>query len=532
MTDMPHVLMVAAENDALPGGKVGGIGDVVRDIPLALAERGYRVSVIMPGYGVLGALPGARRVLRSRVPFGLGHHELTLFRVPARNPHERVNQFVLDGQGLSLGAPGQIYCHDLPDRPFATDASKFALFATGVSQVAVDQGFGRLSALHLHDWHAALVLFLREFEPRYAALRRLRSVFTIHNLALQGVRPLGGDPSSLDAWFPKVDYERRVVADPRWSECVNPMAIGIRLADAVHTVSPSYAREILEPGHAARGGGEGLEDDLQEAEAQGRLHGILNGCPYPAACGQTSAPPTPWSTLRETAAREVLRWSAEADLVKSAHYVARERLREDQISSPPLLLTSVGRLTNQKIGLLTMRLADRRTVLEHALDRLGPTDRFLILGSGDPENEQLLTSLSARDARLIYLAGYSEALSGALYESGDLFLMPSSFEPCGISQMLAMRAGQPCLVHAVGGLRDTVDDGVNGFAFEGATREAQASHLLKRLDQALEIFRKQNGSWEKIRAAARAARFSWSDSAQAYIDMLYESRARIERDSA
>ncbi|MEI2419487.1 glycogen/starch synthase, partial [Arthrospira platensis SPKY2] len=101
--------------------------------------------------------------------------------------------------------------------------------------------------IHLHDWHAALFLLLRAYHPAYGSLRTTRCVFTIHNLALQGIRPLEGDPSSLHEWFPGLHYPHAVVADPRWSNCVNPMAVGIRLADAVHAVSPSYAVEILRP---------------------------------------------------------------------------------------------------------------------------------------------------------------------------------------------------------------------------------------------------------------------------------------------
>lgn len=526
MADRPHVLIVAAENDALPGAKVGGIGDVVRDIPLALAEQGYRVSVVTPGYGVLGALPGARRLLRTQVTFGLGHHELTLFRVPGRQPTEQVAHFVLDGKGLAAGTPGQIYQHDAPDRPFASDAGKFALFAAGVAQLTVDGEFGRLDALHLHDWHAALVLVLRKYDPRYATLQHLHTVFSIHNLALQGVRPLGGDSSSLDAWFPKLQYEREVVADPRWPECLNPMAVGIRLADAVHTVSPSYAREVLQPSRRGQSGGEGLETDLQQAAREGRLHGILNGCPYPAP---GSALPLDWDDLSQTAACEVLRWSADNTVMASAHYVAREQLRERHDRPPGLLLSSVGRLTDQKVSLLTTRLADSRTVLEHVLDRLSAADRYIVLGSGDPQIERLYTSISARDSRLLYLSGYSETLSQALYASGTLFLMPSSFEPCGISQMLAMRAGQPCLVHAVGGLRDTVRDGVDGFAFEGASVTEQAHRLLQRLDEALEIFRNGKARWSNICGAARAARFAWPDTARAYIELLYQPRPLLRQ---
>ena len=119
------------------------------------------------------------------------------------------------------------------------------------------------------------------------------------------------------------------------------------------------------------------------------------------------------------------------------------------------------------------------TLLDTILERLGSNGAFFLLGSGTAEYEQFFLEVSARHPNFIYLQGYSDALSHALYNNGDLFVMPSSFEPCGISQMLAMRAGQPCLVHAVGGLNDTVQDGVTGFSFSGADSTEQAQNCAK-----------------------------------------------------
>ena len=155
--------------------------------------------------------------------------------------------------------------------------------------------FGAVDCLHLHDWQTGFLFALREFHPDFAFLRGIRTAFTIHNLAYQGVRPLAGDDSSLHAWFPDlagVDWCRRshaehgdaVLRDPRWPECVNPMLAAIRLADAVHVVSPTYAKEVVLPNDDAIGrrGGEGLHDDMKRAADASRLHGILNGCEYPA----------------------------------------------------------------------------------------------------------------------------------------------------------------------------------------------------------------------------------------------------------
>ena len=146
---------------------------------------------------------------------------------------------------------------------------------------------------------------------------------------------------------------------------------------------------------------------------------------------------------------------------------------------------------------------------------------LVLLGTGDADYERFLTVTAASHDNLIFLRGYSDRLAQALYSGGDLLLMPSSFEPCGISQMLAMRAGQPCLVHDVGGLKDTVEDGVTGFNFSGDGLTEQADNMVATLRRALEVHNKQPTRWRAMRKAAAAARFDWGDSVDAYIERLY-----------
>ena len=515
-----HIIMLAAENDALHGGKVGGIGDVVRDVPPVLARRGLRVTVLTPSYGALAELPGAVRLSALEVGFGGSSQHVELYRVPGKREVDGVEHWVLEHPLFAAGGPGKIYCDDPPQRPFATDASKFALFCLAAAELIAQQQSPLPDVIHLHDWHAALFLLLRRYHPAYRQLQTVRCVFTIHNLALQGIRPLGGDSSSLATWYPGLHCEHALVADPRWPDCLNPMAVGIRLADAVHTVSPSYANEILRSSAVeANGyyGGEGLEGDLLVAHEQQRLQGILNGCEYP------DPPPvaTPWPALLDLLREQVLRWVGEGSSVNSAQFIAHARLSKLTRRRPGLLLTSVGRITDQKMRLLQTRLADGRWALEALLEVLGKRGVLLLLGSGDTDYEQFLTTIAGRCSNLIFLRGYSDPLAQALYASGDLFLMPSSFEPCGISQMLAMRAGQPCLVHQVGGLKDTVQPGVNGFGFNGSSLSKQAQDMVDCLQAALALQSEQPQRWQALCEAARAARFSWEDSISAYLHQLY-----------
>lgn len=517
-----NILMVAAENDALDKGKVGGIGDVVRDIPAALAEFDHQVNVLIPGYQFFSRQSGARVIGTVKVHFAGREEMVGVFQVMAKSPVAGVTQWVLEHPLFGAGGVGKIYCDDPPDRPFATDASKFALFSLAVAQAIKDGIFGQLDVIHLHDWHAAMVAFLRRFHPEYGVLAGIRTVYSIHNIALQGIRPFANNSSSLTAWYPGVHFHAEEICDPRYRDCINPMRVGINLCDKVHAVSPNYVQEIVRPSDPERGffGGEGLEDDLQRADAEQRLAGILNGADYNEPIPAPLAAPR----LLELCQNELLVWMAAKPQAESTHLIAQHRLAEWRSSKKRqsgMLLTSVGRITDQKALLLRQALPSGQSALDLMLARLADRGRLILLGSGDAELESFLTKVASRNSNFLFLKGYSESLGQHLYSSGDLFLMPSSFEPCGISQMLAMRAGQPCLVHEVGGLRNTVQNDINGFSFNGDSLVQQAENLITRLEEVLQLEKDDPAKWKAIRTAAAQARFLWSDAAQAYKQLLY-----------
>ena len=518
---MSHILMIAAENDALPGGKVGGIGDVVRDLPRALARRGRTISVLTPAYGAFHELPGAEKMTDIKVNFGGATQTLELYRVVVGKTLVDVHHYVIEHPLFSTCGKGRIYCDDPAARPFATDARKFALFCQAAASAIVKSAFAKVDVIHLHDWHAAFLLILRRYDPAYKALKAIRCVYTIHNLAMQGIRPFSSDVSSLAQWYPNLKYKPAQLADPRWPDCVNPMAVGIRMADTVNTVSPSYAEEILRPSEVAtlgQYGGEGLEQDLRTARAENRLFGILNGCVY---LKKPKPAITNWGALLDLMRDQLLLMAAANSTLSSALFIAQKRLAELGRRRPKFILTSVGRITEQKVRLLQQATSSGRPALEVVLDTLGDNRLLIMVGSGDPGYEQFLTETAAQHSNFIFLCGYSESIGKSLYKMGDLFLMPSSFEPCGISQMLAMRAGQPCLVHHVGGLRDTVEDNVTGFAFSGKNPTAQADNLVTALQRAL-VAKGKPDKWQAMRKKAAAKRFLWADSIDAYLKLLYQ----------
>lgn len=521
---MLHILMVAAENGALPGAKIGGIGDVVRDVPMALADRGCRVSVVTPAYGFLHHRSSGDVPALLTVHFAGATQTAHCHRVRPPIEHPRVSHFVIDSPRFTALDPVQnthrIYIDDPPDQPFASDASKFAFFCMTVAEAVKQDHFETLTHIHLHDWHTALLLFLRAYHPAYQTLQALGTIYTIHNLGLQGIRPFQDHASSLHAWFPGVTYDRQAVRDPRWN-AINPMALGIRLADRVHTVSPSYAEEILKPDNKPHFyGGEGLENDLQQAKRENRLFGILNGCVYP----ENEPPPQPsYEALMRLLQQTVLAWAGTAPTVPAAHFCAFARLAAlaKRPQPPQAICTGIGRLQPQKVLLLKQPGTGPGTGLERLLDTLAERGLLILLGTGDAAFERYFTQQCAQRENFLFLNGYSDACAAALYTTGTLFVMPSSYEPCGISQLLAMRAGQPALVHAVGGLRDTVTHGRNGFTFTGRSVTDQVDRMAAVFKEALHLIVEAPDRWQAIRRNAAASRFAWKQSAQLYIDHLY-----------
>lgn len=549
---MKRILMVAAENGALAGAKVGGMADVIRDLPPALAGVDLCADVIMPSYGFLTS-PMAQALGEFEVAFGGRFERVKLVVIP----HPRVDgaKIYLLEHGLWQSIPGKIYSQGSAERPFADDATKFALLCASVAKALVTGLIPMPQVLHLHDWHAGCLAMLRAFAPEYSALKTIGCVFSIHNLALQGIRPLSQDASSLAAWFPDLfaalsDGQRQLIVDPRYPHCINPMRMGIVLSDRVHLVSPSYAKEVLLPSDVAAGffGGEGLEQDLRRKAAEAKVIGILNGCNYSdlnphlssnlsssSPKGQPATPPLQhiqldeFKTLLTTIEAALVEWQGTQTQVSGVDMIAFARTQAHWRHAlagevPTFLLTSVGRLTDQKVLILRQQLPSGCSVLETLLTQLQqaqPQALFILLGSGDAEIAKFFQSLAAKYANFLFLQGYHELLSECLYQYGDLFLMPSSFEPCGISQMLAMRAGQPCLVHGVGGLKDTVHDGIDGFVFNGNGLIEQGEGFLSRLKEAIDCFNSEN--WSKIRMNARAKRFDWSQIAQLYQQQLYDN---------
>jgi starch synthase len=327
----------------------------VRDLPPALAAVGWRATVLTPSYGRFHLLPGATRLGEIGVQFRGARHRVRIFEIET----DAGRTVLFDYPLLAPTDPGRVYHDDPADRPYATDADKFAFFCTAIA-AWIDALPEAPDAVHLHDWHAAYYLLHREFTMAGPHLKSIPTVFTIHNLAYQGQRPFEGDESSLVAWHPGMEYEPELLRDPLGYDSFNPMAFAIRSADRVNTVSPTYAQEIQCPSNPANGffGGEGLERDLVATANDGRLFGILNGCDYSVSLGRRPG----WQRLA-LAAQDVLEgWSAN-DPDDARHQLALKRVVELPKRRPLHVLTSIGRIVSQKMMLFLQPLGDGRSAL-------------------------------------------------------------------------------------------------------------------------------------------------------------------------
>ncbi len=509
---MASFLFVSAENDGIAKCKAGGMGDVVRDVPRVISERGDTVNVVTPSYGRLHI--NASFISDIDFIYRGQRTKAKLYEAVPKKEFEHLTHYVIHHEDIKPGTIADIYFND-EDQPFFTDSCMFSLFCTAVSQAILNNEFGKLDIVHLHDWHTSLILFLRQYHPGFTGLWDIRMVYSIHNLAIQGIRPLRDNFASIQAFYPELEIVDSRIQDHRYPDCINLMSVGIRFADAVHTVSPSYMKDIQKPSDFPNFvGGEGLEQDLIDANNSNRLFGILNGCNY------KNINKVKKGSFYKNAVQAIFEWLQKPDkeykydfLIHTGEKIARLMKKE-----PDFVCASVARLTEQKFFIFKSNpqvLIDLLQVLQEH------NGIYVILGTGAPEYEELLRDISYRFENLVFFNGQSEEVIDSIYTESDLYLMPSLFEPCGISQMLAMRNGQPCLVHATGGLMDTVVDQVTGFHFSGATLEDQGTDFINVFRKVMDLYLNCPEEWKKMRKEAKKVRFTWKDSVNKYYRDLY-----------
>ncbi len=529
-----NILMVASEMKGL--AKVGGLADVVRDLSAALVRNGDRVRVAMPGYAVVA--PGTGPVRTLSVPFGGQRVDAA---IETRNV-EGITVDLVRCDRFFGGEQGSVYVDSaaLGHGPFQDDAARFAFFSAAVAQDLLDGSGGHpVDVLHLHDWHTGTLLALGRCANRFASIGRLPTLFTIHNLDYQGQRPFSasGDVplDSLEAWFPDLYDELRssptgtALADPHVPHCYNPMATAIALAVFVITVSPNDAREITLPDDPSRNfiGGRGLNDLLAHRASRGALVGLLNGIDYEEFDTRRLAPPFgPEEGFDEARAahKEQLRALLASGLDDGSLSPARGALRHlhdpEAFARMPLFV-AVTRMALQKMSLF-LEGAPEFPLLRAMMEL--PVN-VLVLGTGELGAPFDVALDLLAPANLLFVRQFAPRLANQLYAGGDFFLMPSDFEPCGISQLIAMRHGTLPIATAVGGLADTIQDGRTGFLVHGLDRTTTLRHYRDAVAEAAALHLRDPERVRTLRAAAMGARYDWQRSAARYQE-LYRSIVR------
>jgi starch synthase len=467
--------MVSSE--AAPLAKTGGLADVVGALPAALREYGDEVAVVIPRYGSIES-KNARRVFdHMAVHFGPDRYDVAIWQAPEEYPLYMVDcPPLFDREGF-YGEAGV----DYPDNHV-----RFAVFARAALGVA--RGLFPPDIFHCHDWQSGLVpAYLHTTFAADPTFLGTRTLFTIHNLGYQGLFPA--------AILPEVGLDE-AVNHPGGMEFFGRISYikgGIAYADRLSTVSPTYAREIQTPEY-----GFGL-DGILRARA-GVLSGILNGADH----------------------RE---WSPGADPLIPAPYSV------DDLSGKAIckreLLAELG-LPQEAVGLPLLGVISRFTpqkgtdlLVETAAQIVAEGACLVVLGTGDPEFEEAFRLRAAEHpGRIVVRIGFDNALAHRIEAGADMFLMPSRYEPCGLSQIYSLRYGTVPVVRATGGLDDTIEEGT-GFKFAEYSGEA----LLEAVRKAVGVYSDQD-TWREMMRRGMQQDFSWKTSAGAYSALYRELLGR------
>jgi starch synthase len=480
------VLMVASE--AAPWAKTGGLADVVGALPEALDRLGHHVTLVLPRYrGV--KVDGAAASFRRLVRVGQTQHDVT-FHVVATGERRRVvlvdEPHAFDRAGL-YGTGG---------RDFADNAARFALLSVAALEFAQhDAAEHPVDVIHTHDWQAGLVPVFARAEPaRWPRLERVAHVFTIHNLAYQGLFPRETVPALGLPWS-----VFRVESGEFYSQ-FGFLKAAINVADYVTTVSPTYARETM-----TRESGAGLDGVLR---ARGdRYVGILNGIDTDV-----------WNP--ETDPLIPARFSA-ADLsgksVCKRALLARFGLPQGDDAMGRPLVGMVSRLVEQK-GLDLIEAA--------SADLIALEAAWVFVGQGEARFEGFLKALAARHpSRVGAFIGFDEGVAHLVEAGADMFLMPSRFEPCGLNQMYSLRYGTVPIVHAVGGLDDSIQPytararHANGFKFDQPTPDA----LVRTTRRAVRLYHNK-AAWLPLMREGMSTDHGWQTSAREYVRVYRRAR--------
>lgn len=469
------ILFAAAEG--APFSKTGGLGDVIGALPKSLVKQGHEVAVALPYYDMVEAKFGdqVEDVLHFETNVGWRRQYVGIKKLV----HEGVTFFFIDNQYYFFR--GHVYGD-------WDDGERFAYFQLAVLEMMEQVDFIP-DLLHVHDYHTAMMPFLLKEKYHWIqAYQGIRTVLTIHNLEFQGQFSDGmlGDLFG-------VGYQRYEDGTLRWNDCLNWMKAGILYADRVTTVSPSYAEEIKTAQFGC-----GLDQILRMES--GKVVGIVNGIDADLYNPETDKLIPYHFSAKDLSGKA----KNKADL--------QRRLGLPVRADVPVV-GIVSRLTRQK---------GFDVVVEQLHNLLQEDVQIVLLGTGDPSFEEAFAWFGhVYPEKMSANILFDVTLAQEIYAASDIFLMPSRFEPCGLSQMMSMRYGTLPLVHEVGGLRDTVqpynqfDGSGTGFGFNNLDGYWLRDTFLK----AIYLYKDDKKAWKKLQETAMTRDFSWDTASTAYADL-------------
>lgn len=485
--------IVFASAECAPFVKTGGLGDVAGSLPAALVRAGAEVIVMVPKYATI----------KDEYKSQMEHFSDFYVSLGWRNEYCGLEKLEHDGVTYMFIDNERYFARDYP-YGFFDDGERFAFFSKAITESLqhLPAGF-ECDILHCNDWQTALApVFLREFYQGLPLYDRVKTVFSIHNVAFQGQF---SDTVMEDILG--VAHIPAAASQLRCDACsVNYMLGALRYADAITTVSPTYANEIQTPEF-----GEGLDGVLRERSYA--LQGILNGIDVAGFDPATDKRIAANYTVDD----------------RSGKAVCKAKLQEElglEVRDDRPLMVMVTRLTRQK-GL---------DLVMYALDRiLSGGVQVAVLGTGDRDYEDGLRYFQDKyPGTMAARIEFDPALSQRMYAAADMFLMPSKFEPCGLSQIIAMRYGTLPIVRETGGLKDTVipyneftGEGT-GFSFSNFNGDEMGDAVFR----AARLFWDNRDAWNQLVTQAMSQDFSWTRSANKYLDLYFFMHPEIERPAA
>ena len=485
--------IVFASAECAPFVKTGGLGDVAGSLPAALVRAGAEVIVMVPKYATI----------KDEYKAQMEHFSDFYVSLGWRNEYCELEKLEHDGVTYMFIDNERYFARDYP-YGFFDDGERFAFFSKAITESLqhLPAGF-ECDILHCNDWQTALApVFLREFYQGLPLYDRVKTVFSIHNVAFQGQF---SDTVMEDILG--VAHIPAAASQLRCDACsINYMLGALRYADAITTVSPTYANEIQTPEF-----GEGLDGVLRERSYA--LQGILNGIDVAGFDPATDK-------------RIAANYTVED---RSGKAVCKAKLQEElglEVRDDRPLMVMVTRLTRQKGMDLVM----------YALDRiLAGGVQVAVLGTGDRDYEDGLRYFQDKyPGTMAARIEFDPALSQRMYAAADMFLMPSKFEPCGLSQIIAMRYGTLPIVRETGGLKDTVipyneftGEGT-GFSFSNFNGDEMGDAVFR----AARLFWDNREAWDQLVTQAMSQDFSWTRSADKYLDLYFFMHPEIERPAA